>query len=560
MAWEWIKWPVLVCVVGALVHYLRRCGALRDDAGSELRELIQEFADDIRGRSGRGMDPDWLRYSEESERQHEYTCESLRNFATTALATGIGGTMLMLLVHLLAHAASSATPTEPTEVIQALLTEMGLALIPSICGVGTNLGILILLLPKANLTFDNRRRAFLETLRGFAESNPPHRPDTGLKDTLGARLEEVLRATAHDLPEVIGSFRRSVAGLVGVASTFDGTAARMESATEVLSSSVVQLNALPTSLGGELTSARERWIGDLRENQAGHLGALRRILAEQDSAVRNTVLAIDNAVRETLSTLAEDQAARERDRARWREERAEAERRWRQERTEAEERWREGRAEELGRRDRSLRRLINATTDIVDAVRGLPQSFRNEIREASDSLGRTFGTEARQQVTDLIDAVASGNKEMQENLERQHRHLLNEMGGIVQEGLKPALDELAAVGDNVRDACADLRAAIADFAGHGEGMKLSLSAAAARIDESAAQLADAHRSSRAWLGDAEERYRRMQEEIGDSARESRSLLEESRSVLSAIGEERRGSRGGLLSRILGRGGRQARGG
>ena len=492
MGYEFI---VLSAVAGLLGYYLYRCNGLRRGAGSELQGLRSEFTEDIKGRAVRGQNPDWLRYSEESDREHEYKCESFRNYATTALATGIGGTMFLLFMYL-------TTAPESGDAIQPLLEAMGLALVASGLGVVTNLGILIGFLPRANKRFNRKRETFLEELRVICKQNSPGTQDPRSPHTVSERLEEILQKVACSLPEVIDGFRESVARLGKVATVFSASTEKMESATAVLSASVNELNALPENLGNQMAEARLLWANDIRENQERYLTEFRQVLVGQQEAVH-----------ETFSTLE----------------------RWQGERAEADARWQERQMLEQNRHLESVRGLVNATTDIAHAAERLPHGFREEIGRASETLGRAFGEQAQNHISDLIAATRRENKEQARTLDRHVGRMVNQMGDMVQEGLKPTLEGITTAGRNLEAVGVEVRMSIGEFADHGAAFKDSLDGAARQIDESSVQLVGVHEETRESIGKIQRGYGRLDEALNESADSIRSLLED----LSANDQQRR---------------------
>ena len=680
------EWSVLSVVAAFLIRYLWKCHVLCRGTGSELKALQPGFAQDIRQRAARGEDPDWLRYSEESDRQHEDNCERIRNYATTALATGIGGTMFMLLLHLLWPSPES------TDAISSLLQEMGIALVASVLGVTCNLVILLKFLPDASDRFRSEREGLIEALRNTSEENPPLTPDTQLNDTVGRKLERFLENTASNFPGVIAGFRESVSSLSDVATAFESSAGKVESAIEVLSSSTMELKALPANLGEELARARQGWVDDHREDQAQYLKAFRETLADEVEAVRKTLAQLREwqvsgaeaearwreqrsveeskyrsalvevvstataeqsaTVRETLSALEGWQIRRGEAEKQWHKERAEEEDRqrdavfglvsaatvqqneatrqtlsaleeWQAQRTAAEERWRAQLAadqeklrkslrevvnstgdvaeaaeglpqafrKEIGRTSdtlgkrfglearqqvadvidatqraneelrrhleghaqlaadqeklrKSLREVVNSTGDVAEAAEGLPQAFRKEIGRTSDTLGKRFGLEARQQVADVIDATQRANEELRRHLEGHVRQLLNEMGDIVQQGLKPTEEGISRIGRNLETAGEELRRSIKEFADHGDGFRASLHGAARQIGKSSDQLAGVHERTRASISEIQEEYRVMHRTLGESIEKIESLLKE----LSIV--QGRSRKRGWLTRIF----------
>lgn len=550
-----LGWVVLFGVFTLLVYYGYRSHTLRRRAGSELQDLLPEFTADIMTRSGRGQDPDWLRYSEESDRQHEDTCERIRNYATTALATGIGGTMLMLLVHLL------GTSSESTDAVVSLLQEMGLALVASLLGVVCNLAILLFILPGASDRFRAERERINSSLRRISEANQPRTPATNLNDAVSEKLEKFLESTASNFPEVMTGFRESVKSLDGVASDFRSSAEQIETSAAELSSSMSGLDALPTNLGHELTKARQGWTSDLRKEQEQYVEAFKKVLDEQDKTVR-----------ETLTELREWQAKWGKAESKWREERAAEEDRhrsalvellntvtaeqsaavdravatleqWQAKRMEADERWMQLQVTDRETQSRFLRQVENSTGDLAQAAKQLPRAFSEEVSRTSDTLGKRFGLEARQQVQDVTAAMQRGNQALLEHLEGHVRQLVNQMGDIVQQGLKPTEEGISKIGTNLEAVGEDLRKSIKEFADHGQGFRASLEGAAREIEASTRQLAGVHESTRASVVEMQERYRVMHGILSESINKTESLLRE---VSAVTGSRKRG----LLARIF----------
>ena len=548
-------WVLLVVAV-ILGYYGVQSHRLRRRAGTELQDLLPQFTADVMARSGRGVDPDWVRYTEESDRQHEDTCERIRNYATTALATGIGGTMFMLTLHLW-------TTAESTDSVPALLGEMGLALVASLLGVVCNLAILLFILPGASDQFREERKRVNTALLRISEANRPRTSATSLNEAISEKLETFLENTASNFPEVITGFRESVESLGSVAFDFKTSAKKIELSTAALSSSMSGLDVFPTNLGEELTRAREEWTSDIREREEHYVDAFRKVLDEQAKIVG-----------ETLTKVQEWQANRAEAESKWREQRSvEANRHrsalvelfnkataaqgavvgralttldeWQAKRTEADERWLEMQASDRATHSRFLRQVENATGDVARTVERLPQAFSDRIVVASDTLGKRFGLEARQQVQDVTAAMQKGNQELRDHLEGHVRQLVNKMGDIVQQGLKPTEEEIARIGGNLRAAGEDLRRSIQQFADHGQGFRASLEGAAEKIEVSTGQLAGVHESTRASITEIQEGYRVIHSILGDSIKKTESLLRD----VSAVQGPRKPS---FLARIFSR--------
>ena len=466
---------VLAVVAAALLYYLDQCRRLRAQAGVEFRELVVLFTKDIATRAGRGQDPDWTRYSEEGDRRHEVTCESMRNMATTALATGVGGTMTMLLLHFwLPDAGSSLfdfsdragapvdsagalvdstgvvvdsaravveAALQPTSAsaVPALFEAMGFALLASAFGVVTNLIILLGFLRSTNNQFDRKRAAFVAYLQKKSEEHPPQGLSSKLAGTVGERLDDALRASAQSFPDVIRSFNDSVGALEAVAHRFhDGTAA--------IDAAVAKLHA---------------WTKDVEDAREDHLTVF-RAATEAGAHVRRTLDAHERAVRD----------------------------------------------------------IADRASEVTAAAHGLPQAFAEEVRRSSDVLGREFGTRAQNHVGDLIAALRERNAELSAAWDGHVNRMLNEMANLVHEGLRPTLEPtaegIARVGSDLAVLGDQVRRSIGEFADRGSEFRDSLGGATATIDESSSRLAAAHELTRTAVADARDRYEAMHAQLVES--------------------------------------------
>ena len=466
---------VLAIVVVALLYYVDQCRRLRAAAGTEFRGLLRTFLRDIKARAQRGQDPDWRRYTEEGERRHESLCESMRNLATTALATGVGGTMAMLLMHFWfdnaggldaasAPGGGAIVSGEAAE-LDALFRAMGFALLASGSGVVANLVILLRFLRSANAQFERQRTNFMKVLQKASDESPPQNIMTRLTGQLGERLDEVLHTSAQSFPGMIRAFNDNAGALATVAQRFDESSAAMNSGVSSLSATIEALDA---------------WAADAAKAQRAYLAELRTVVEAHGSQVRQAL--------EVLEA-------------------------WRVEMAATEERRRELWIEEQRAHDRAIRDLANTTTDVATAAEGLAAGFAEEIRRGADVLGREFGTRAQHQVADLISALQDQNDALGAAWERHVNRMLDQMGGIVHEGLAPTLEGISGIGANLERVGGDVRRAVGEFADHSQGFRSSLEGAATTIDDSSARLAEAHEVTRTSVAGLEETHARIADSL-----------------------------------------------
>ena len=467
---------VLVAVVAALAYYVDQCRRLRAAAGTEFRGLLEIFLPDIKARAQRGQDPDWRRYTEEGERRHESLCESMRNLATTALATGVGGTMAMLLMHFWFDNAGAAldaasnpdggaiVSAEAAE-LDALFEAMGFALVASGSGVVANLVILLRFLRSANAQFERQRTNFVKILQKASDESPPQNIMTRLTGQLGERLDEVLHTSAQSFPGMIRAFNDNADALATVAQRFDESTAAMNTGVSSLSATIEALDA---------------WAADAAKAQRAYLAELRTVVEAHGEQVRQAL--------EVLEA-------------------------WRLEMAATEERRREIRIEEQKAHGRVIRDLANTTTDVATAAEGLAAGFAEEIRRGADVLGREFGTRAQNHVADLISALRDQNDALGAAWERHVNRMLSEMAGIVHEGLAPTLEGISGIGTNLERVGGDVRRAVGEFADHSQGFRSSLEGAATTINDSSARLAEAHEVTRTSVAGLEETHARIADSL-----------------------------------------------
>ena len=136
-----------------------------------------------------------------------------------------------------------------------------------------------------------------------------------------------------------------------------------------------------------------------------------------------------------------------------------------------------------------------------------------------------------------------GNQELRDHLEGHVRQLVNKMGDIVQQGLKPTEEEISRIGTNLEAAGEDLRRSIKEFADHGQGFRASLKDAAKEIETSTRQLAGVHESTGASITEIQKGYQVIHSSLGESIKKIELLLRE----MSALQRARKRS---FLARVF----------
>ena len=521
---------VLVAVIGLVFWYWVRCGRLvwrRDNPRARLGRLSDRLKSDIRTLVKSGRSLDWVHYADEAHRGQEDLREHLRNYGTISLATGVGGTMAALGLHLRNADVSQG------DALEQLLGEMGLALGASFMGVVGNLVILWGLLPKANSLFNPELNRFLKELRD-QETRSATREALGptAAATIGDRLGEELRIAIARVPKVFEQFGETVTTLGAAADKLDADVTQLTSASENLAQSTASLDKVPEELDtvlsralNGLSSEADTLRTDLRtleskrrsaaaESQAKLQSAIANAtakLAETNRAVQKSVDALPGKVAVTLETSGKS-LGRQFDNS--------VEKHVKGFRVAVAEglnktmEWQNaigGHLEEARKQhDRAIIDLLARTTDVATKVKDLPGAVADGVERSSDRIGREFGHEAHQHVAQLRSDLQKDARELRRRLERHESHLLNT---TVQE-LRKVSEEL--VNNTVRDleGVSEKLAVVLDgFPEHVEAVNTRLDDAEAELKDLLARFGEASSGLRA----AYERTGELLAQLAESA-------------------------------------------
>jgi ABC-type transporter Mla subunit MlaD len=390
-----------VAVVQGFLFWRARLAARRDH-GAPLESHEQRFVDDVIRRARRGSAPDWTWYRSELDRLLEPVDDRLRVLAAAALATGLGGTIVALIAHLLG--AGPGADVDPATVIPG----MGVALFGSLAGVVNHLAIVLWLLPTAETRFHRVSETLIRRLRETEEEHPPaetliqkFQEELGsLRDVLGGQFADAFAEAVPEFPRVV---ERLAEVVERQASTVDGamedlkessklvasSSKRLRPAAEKLAAASEDLVAMPDRLASVLSATRQQWIEELHEEQRA---------ANQD-------------LRELLSDLSRTWMNREQE-------------------------------------------LLQHVQSIARASERLPDEFAERLRFAADDLGTRFGQEARQynrelakkidqEHAKLLGHVRDHEREWQNTLGDSVRRVLDELSSEVEERLIARLEEVS---------------------------------------------------------------------------------------------------------------------
>lgn len=399
----------LAVVVAVLALELVLLGLARrkadEDDARHLEELLPRLVADIAQRARHGHSPDWLRYQAEMERPFEPRDEKLRALASAALAAGLGGTIIALIVNILHGAGMGEDP-------RSLIGGMGVALFGSLAGVSNNLFITLRLLPRAEQRFEEASRTFRQRLQAASDAHPPTEAFTqtvkeelaGIRKALNQEFASAFSTAITGFPEVVAQLgghmdrlaevveiqSRSTVGAAHDLRTSSGLVAessrRLQPAVEQLATVSTDLAAMPQHMSAVLESHREAWIEGLRGEHEARWTQLVDLQKSMDTSSN----------------------ARERE-------------------------------------------MLVAVGDVREAVDRLPGQLKDEINRISATFGNEFGREARHQVNQLSEELKLERAEILRRIEGHEQEWRNNIGEVVKE-------LLVQVGEQVEDhVAADLR-------------------------------------------------------------------------------------------------------
>jgi hypothetical protein len=412
--------PVLAIVIAVQSLLLLRAMRLtRVDENGPLVQLAARFTTDIEQRAQRGQSPDWLRYDAEVERLFASRDERLRTIAAAALALGLGGTILALIVDVIAVRLFAAGDLlEPSTLIQGL----GLALFGSLSGVVVHLVVILRLLPRIEDRLDKAQHGLIERLTEISNRNPPHEI---LTKTLRVELQALRRSLNAEVSSAITSFPDVVSQLgervselskaLGRQGEMIGSAVReldtcamrvaesgltLAPVATALAQSAPALLELPERLVAALAEERNRWTEGLRDEHGRGLDAIAELQGKVEAASKR-------------------------------------------------------REEEMLSANHDL---LAAVAEVRDTIRQIPPHLATEMEKSAGRLGSEFGREARDHLIELRSVWTEEHDRLLERIaghEREWRNNITSMVGelfekVIEPVYTPIVAEMKQVGEQLR--------------------------------------------------------------------------------------------------------------
>ncbi len=308
----------IVAVEAWLLGKAWRC--VRRDLAGEIAEVEARLLLDIDHSARRGFAPDWGRYRDELDRLYEPLDERLKNLASAALASGLGGTILTLIAHALVFLpASGDFDVSPRQVILGI----GVGLSGSFAGVVSNLIITLGYLPRLEERFEAATRPVWQRLRDASHRRPAteafvetlQQEMVELRGVLGSEVGDAFKAAIGQFPDILGSLNSQLEELSRVVqaqgenvkdmiTTVDESARNVKESSELLAPAIrplvefsEKLTALPGAISEVLIRQEKVWVEDLDQRHEERFQQLSSLVEDAGKQERAMKLEINDLVR-----------------------------------------------------------------------------------------------------------------------------------------------------------------------------------------------------------------------------------------------------------------------
>lgn len=412
---------VLALVAAIQIYLIYR--SLQDAEGlsaPESEEIASLCRADLLRRAERNLPPDWLYYLNEIERFCEPKDDRIRRSASAALAVGLGGTLLAIVLHFFGQGGPQGGGN-----LSGLIGSLGVSLGGSLFGVLSNLLIVLALLPRAERRLERQSREIVARLRQVDDAvrsaglvGSLQDELAGIREAVSRQFTEVFASAVNGFPAIVDGLRAEVAALAGVVKAqgeglgpataeLARCAEAVMQATRMLGpeaaglvTAAERLDDLPGRLNAVLDRRRDEWLEEIRSEQQARL-------AELDKTYGKTLDAV--AERERLML-----------------ERA--------------------------------RELQSAVNDVGLAAGGMGTQLGGEIERVASRLGQEFGREARLHTIEVAERIERSFERMAEKVSGHEQQWRNNVGAVVEEVVRGIGDQVqAGVGAELNGAASSLK-------------------------------------------------------------------------------------------------------
>ena len=446
-----LLWLTVVGVIGfqiVIFDLTRRIA--RTDFGGLLEGVLGASKRDLEERAFRGEPPDWLRYMDDAERLVLAPRDRVRNCATAALAGGVGGTMLTLLVEVSTNPdlrGAIAVGAEDVGDLEALPLLVGLALVVSVAGVANHLAVLLGLIPKLERRVKRALDAFQSELQRASIDSPPRQ---AFVDSVRSELAAAFSGALQRFPDAFADFGKNVSGLRESSAALATASADIGPIAASLAGATEEFRAMPAELSKVLSETRLAWRKEIRADQQRFLEGVKEVLVQQK-----------NLFVESQRNL---------------------------------ERWEADRQKAQQDMDLQVR---NLAADVSGAVDRLPGVFSEHAEKAADVMGKSLEQRVANLVAELERQVAAGNETQRAHFEDGVKELNGTFLNGTREAVRQAVGDvyehdlfktLVEIGDGLKNATEDLPGQAQSFSESLSVADEKLRSALTGIDEASSRL------------------------------------------------------------------------
>ena len=295
---------VLVVQVGYLLRsrsYLVTIRRITQREHAEYDQLMNGVTEDIRLRARHGQLSDWMACLDQFDRLFEPRLEKIRQIASSALATGVGGTMLIFAAELI-----SVNDNDIANLREAGIALIGLA--SSIIGISVHLIIVLCTLKVAHDSVDEAAGKFKSEIRRLnkeAATAPSlgegirkelsdafvegmHRFPEVFRD-VGVRLREIQKAVIArlaELNEVNQRLAQRFEEFISATKELTTTARQIQSTGERVEATAKALDALPKRMQLSLSEASVTWSTAVQSAHVDLVDAIQGTVTRQSDLVQ----------------------------------------------------------------------------------------------------------------------------------------------------------------------------------------------------------------------------------------------------------------------------------
>ena len=545
-----VLWAVLGIIVIVQIWYIGSSLKAKRNLSSAkiIKGEIEHILSDIDLRAHRGQLIDSMAYQDRLDRLMDPDLEKIRQFAGAALATGIGGTMLMFAAEFVSAVGSNIFSMDNIDSLELAPGPVLLAVSSSILGIVTHLYLVLQVLQSAQRSVDQAANRLSREVQdrfqslesplssGFGESFQKELTQA-FSEALN-RLPEVFQRVhldAQDLIKLAGNQLSAVSDkmdkaanvyedLMSVARTLVDSAQKVDSTTDGIAESIQRLNEMPGRIEESLGQAATVWKSEIGDVQDGFLKAVQHTLAEQRTAFDGIKEHAETQITSMQHVLTEADSRQQEVIDRF-DQLSELLKQLPEETRKAQENMHQDFGEATKNHVHDLKNSLNDATQNMhtaietgftemnqifvhnvterfDKLSNILEAMPEEHRQVLEGMDQKLGNEAANHVYELKNAVSEGTsalqetlknalQEMQRNFISDNQQIIGDIFGRLRTEIDDTIKEpLTKVGDNISKASTAMPDAAESFAENLKASSESMQDIPERLNTAAESLED----------------------------------------------------------------------